>query len=109
MADVYALFSKIKRVENAPEDIIKIWNDYDSYRDFSEEALEEFFRYVSLGEDFPLIRNNNKINGFREGQKNFNLTRTEYWIPDIINRELFKEDLYNSEIPNWFLDKVLKN
>ena len=35
------------------------------------------------------------------------LTITEYWLPDLENRELFMADLYDGDLPGWFLDKVL--
>lgn len=109
IAEVYATFSKIKRYKDAPNDIIKIWDEYDSYRDYSEEALNEFFLKESYGEDFSIKRENGKINGYVEGQQWFNLTKTEYWKPDIKSKELKKEKLYNNEIPEWFLDKVIKD
>lgn len=111
IAEVYASFSRIRRVDNAPKRWIELWDEYDSYRDFSEGALEEFFRKESYGEGFPITlrRENGKINGYIEGQKWFNLTKTKYWIPDIKSGELIIKDLYQSDIPDWFLNKVLKN
>lgn len=109
MANVYLSFSLSKRCEDAPQRIVDIWNEYDSHRDSSEEALEEFYINESHGKNFSIIRNNGKINAYMEGQKWFNLTKTEYWKPDIKSGELTKEELYDGDIPDWFLDKVLKD
>lgn len=109
MANIYLSFSLIKRCEGSSEEIIKIWDEYDSYRDFSEQALEEFYINESHGKEFSIVRSNGKMNAYIEGQKWFNLTKTEYWKSDIKSGELKKEELYGGNIPDWFLDKVLKD
>ena len=109
ISEIYKKFSKIKRIDNAPKELIIIWDEYDSHRDYSDEALEEAFRKESLGEDFNIIRSNAKINGYIEGKQWMDLTLTEYWIPDILSGELPIGSLYNEDLPDSFLDKVLKN
>lgn len=110
MAEVYKHFSKIQRCSDAPTRVIKIWDEYDSFRDFSEEALEEAYRKETFGEDFDVRRENGKINGYIEGKQKMDLTITDYWLPDLKEgKTLFKHELYEDEnLPDWFLDRVLK-
>ena len=106
MAEIYKSFSQIKRVEDAPKELIKIWNEYDAYRDYSDEAMFEAYEKESLGKDYPIVRNNRLINGYIEGKKLMDLTITDYWIPDILNKECYVFELYQ-EFPKWFIDKVI--
>jgi len=89
-----------------PPKIKKIWDEYNSYRDYSEEAMLEAFDKESYGTRHSIRRNNGKINGYIEGKQWMDLTITEYWLPDLENRELFAAELYQ-DFPRWFLIRVL--
>lgn len=110
IAEIYKRFSFMDGGEYAylaDERTKKIWDEYNSHRDFSEEAMEEAYRRESLGEKFDIIRPNGKINGYIEGKQWMDLTITEYWLPDIEERKtLFAFELYQ-DFPHWFLTKVL--
>jgi hypothetical protein len=106
MAEIYKQFSQMKRVPDAPPEHIKTWNSYDADRDFSEEAMLEAFEKESYGTSHPIRRNNGKINGYIEGKQWMDLTITEYWLPDLENKELFAAELYQ-DFPRWFLIKVI--
>ena len=108
MAEIYKKFSLIKRHPDALYSTIKVWDEYDSYRDFSDEAKVEAYLKESEGIDSPIRRANGLINGYIEGKQWMDLTITEYWLPDIKSGELRAFELYLEEdLPKWFLDKVL--
>lgn len=110
MAEIYKRFSFMDGGEHtylADETVKKIWDSYNSYRDFSEEALREAYEKETYGKSFGIIRENGKINGYIEGKQWMDLTITEYWIPDLLEgKTLFAFELYQ-DFPTWFLDKVL--
>ena len=106
MAQIYTKFSKILRTPTDDSYLVNIWDTYDSYRDYSEEALLEAFERESYGKNFSIVRDNGKINGYIEGKQWMDLTITEYWKPDLEIRELFIGELleqYSKE----FLTKIL--
>lgn len=113
MAEIYKLFSFMDGgiyKDLASPEAQKAWDNYNSFRDYSQEAMEEAYRRESFGESFDIRRENGLINGYIEGKQWMDLTITEYWIPDLKEgKTLFKEDLYSDpRFPHWFLDKVLQ-
>ncbi len=69
---------------------------------YSEQSLLELYISESHG---GLC---NPLNGFYIGKKYLNLT-VNMWKEDIQKGLLFKKELYeDSELPNWWLDKVFK-
>ena len=108
MAEIYKRFSLIGRHDNALDTTIKNWDNYDSYRDFSDEAAKIAFEVESLGGDSDLYIRlpNGKINGYIEGKKKFNLTVTAYWLPDLKTGELNALELYE-DYPKWLIDKTI--
>lgn len=107
MAEIYKYFSQFKVRPDSPPEHLKIAEQYNADRDYSDETMEEAFRRESFGERFDIIRDNGKINGYIEGKQNMDLTLTEYWLPDLEERKtLFAFELYQ-DFPHWFLIKVL--
>jgi len=110
MAEIYKKFSFIDGGSYnhlAGQQQQDIWDEYNSYRDFSDEALVEAFERESLGIKHGIIRANGKINGFIEGKQWMDLTITEYWLPDLEEGiTLFAYELYQ-DFPKWFLDRIL--
>jgi len=110
IAEIYKTFSFMSRgnlQHLAASEIQKTWDDYNSHRDFSNEAMEEAFRKESFGEKFNILRENGKINGYIEGKQWMDLTITEYWLPDLKeHKTFFAFELYK-DFPHWFLIKVL--
>lgn len=110
MAEIYKRFSYMDGGEY--DELVslehrKIWDEYNLQRDFSEDAMLEAFERESIGKKHNIIRENGKINGYIEGKQWMDLTLTEYWLPDIEERNtLFAFELYY-DFPHWFLIKVL--
>jgi len=66
--------------------------------------MMEMFLYESFGEGNPT-----NSNGYFLGKKWMDVN-IEMWREDIEQGFLFKQELYDSpNIPNWWLDKVLKD
>ncbi len=107
MSELYSRFSLIKRVPDAPVELITIWDRYDADRDLSEDAMLEAYERESTGKKHSIRRSKGKINGYIEGKQWMDLTLAEYWLPDLEERKtLFASDLYQ-DFPPWFLSKVL--
>jgi hypothetical protein len=106
MAEIYKRFSQIKRAAKPSSEHLEVWDEYDSFRDFSDEAMVEAFEKESFGTKHSIVRSNGKINGYIEGKQWMDLTITEYWLPDLENRELLAFQLYQS-FPHWFLIRIL--
>jgi hypothetical protein len=110
MAEIYKRFSFMDG--GIYQDLVnpemqKIFDKYNSDRDYSDEAMLEAFERESTGKKHDIIRANGKINGYIEGKQWMDLTITEYWLPDLEERKtLFAYELYQ-EFPHWFLIKVL--
>jgi hypothetical protein len=104
MAEIYKLFCYIDLAESMSEHCQRCVNDYNDYYDYSEEAALQMYIRETYGEYIDLP--SGKLNGFQIGKQWMDLTITEYWIPDLKNKELSCLDLYNT-FPKWFLDKVL--
>lgn len=106
MAPIYLRFSLQGVKEGMSEHSRKTLEEYNSYRDTSEEAMYEAFARESFGEKFDVLRSNGKINAYIEGKQWMDLTMTEYWLPDLRTKSIFAWELY-LDFPKWFLDKVL--
>jgi len=110
MAEIYKSFSYMDGGEY--HDLMapfhqKTWDEYNSHRDFSEEAMQEAYEKESVGIKHDIIRSNGKINGYIEGKQWMDLTITEYWLPDIEEKKtMFPFELY-IDFPKWFVDKIL--
>ena len=88
MCEVYKHFSKD-------------WNDCS---DYSEDSMLELFLSESYGDVSC-----NQLNGYYIGKKMLNVT-VAMWKEDIKYGTLFKCELYDDpDLPDWWLDKVLKN
>lgn len=87
MAEVYRYFGK----------------DWKNCCDFSDGAMIELYNHESYGTEIS------STNGFLVGKKWLNVT-VAMWKEDIRDRQLWKSELYEDEnLPDWWLDSVLKN
>jgi len=72
--------------------------------DYSEESMLELFLSESYGDVHC-----KPSNGYYIGKKMLNVT-VAMWKEDIERGLLFKRELYDdNDLPDWWLDKVLKN
>jgi len=77
--------------------------DWKHCLDYSEQSMLELYLSESYGD---VICNPN--NGYHVGKKWCNVT-IKMWKDDLKSGILFRQELYNDpELPDWFLDKVLK-
>jgi hypothetical protein len=77
--------------------------DWQHCLDYSEESMLELYHSESYGN---VICNPN--NGYYVGKKWCNVV-IKMWKEDIESGILFKHELYSDpDLPDWFLDKVLK-
>lgn len=78
--------------------------DWASCLDYSDNSMLELFLSESYGDVSC-----KPDNGYYVGKKMLNVN-VAMWKEDIEKGLLFKFELYNdSGLPNWWLDKVLKN
>ncbi len=87
MSEVYKYFSR----------------DHKKYLDYSDESMLELYYSESYGDKCS------ELNGFYHGKKLLNIS-VAMWKEDIYNGLLRKYELYDDpDLPDWWLDKVLKN
>jgi hypothetical protein len=96
----------MKTVEGMSEHSTGIIEEYNSYRDISEEAMEEAYARETYGESFNIVRPNGKVNAYIEGKQWMDLTITEYWLPDIKEGTLLVGELLE-DFPKEFIEKVI--